>query len=75
MPVFEYKCNDCGNVSEFLEKNGKSQKHKCSKCGGSNMKKVLSGFAVGQSKSAPSPCETCFNAPCQAECEGMDCGM
>ncbi len=72
MPIFEYKCNDCGTVCEFLEKSKETQKHQCSKCGGSNLQKMLSGFAVGQSKSA-NPCESCLKGPSQAECTGM-CG-
>jgi putative FmdB family regulatory protein len=71
VPIFEYKCNDCGTVSEILEKSKEQQKHKCSKCGGSNMQKMLSGFAVGQSKSS-NPCDAC-KCPSQAECGGM-CG-
>lgn len=72
MPIFEYKCNDCGTVCEFLEKGKEPQKHKCSKCGNSNMQKILSGFAVGQSKSA-NTCEACPACPSQAECSGH-CG-
>lgn len=73
MPIFEYKCNDCGEVMEFLEKSGKLQKHKCGKCGSTNMQKMLSGFAVGQNKSS-NPCDVC-PGPSQAECEGMCGGM
>jgi putative FmdB family regulatory protein len=74
MPIFEYKCNDCGQVCEFLEKGKEPQKHKCSKCGGSNLQKMLSGFAVGQSKSGSS-CDTC-PGPSQAECCGQcNCSM
>ena len=75
MPIFEYKCNDCGKVIEFLEKSSKPQKHKCDKCGSSNMQKMLSGFAV-QNKSS-SPCDIC-PGPSQAECGGMcdgQCGL
>ncbi len=71
MPVFEYKCNDCGVVIEFLESGSKTQKHQCSKCGSMNMQKMLSGFAVGHTKSSNS-CDSC-PGPSQAECGGM-CG-
>ena len=74
MPIFEYKCNDCGKVIEFLEKSREPQPHKCGKCGSSNMTKMLSGFAVGQGKS-PNSCDACINGPCQAECEGKHHGM
>ncbi len=71
MPIFEYKCNDCGQVCEFLEKNSKPQKHQCTKCGSSNLQKKLSGFAVGPGKSGDNTCNACLNGPCQAECEGL----
>ncbi|MBN1973266.1 MAG: zinc ribbon domain-containing protein [Sedimentisphaerales bacterium] len=77
MPIFEYKCNNCGKVIEFLENSGKPQKHQCSKCGSSNLQKMLSGFAVGQNKPS-NACDSCFNRPSQAECEGMcggQCGL
>jgi putative FmdB family regulatory protein len=70
MPIFEYKCNDCGKVSEFLEKSKGPQQHKCGKCGSSNMVKMLSGFAVGQGKSENSCGSSCCNSLCQAECAG-----
>ena len=67
MPIFEYKCNDCGMVSEFLEKSWKAQQHRCSKCGSSNLQKMLSGFVVGQSKAVSSSCETCHGSQCQMD--------
>ena len=71
MPIFEYKCDDCGMVMEFLESRSKSQKHQCDKCGSMNMHKILSGFAVGHNKSS-NLCDNC-TGPSQAECGGM-CG-
>ena len=76
MPVFEYKCKDCGVVMEFLESGSKQHKHQCSKCGSMNMQKMLSGFAVGHTKSSHS-CDSC-PGPSQAECGGMcsgQCGL
>jgi putative FmdB family regulatory protein len=75
VPIFEYKCNDCGYVSEFLEKSREAQQHKCGKCGGSSLQKMLSGFAVGQSRSSTPSCDSCFNGPCQAECASGICPM
>lgn len=66
MPIFEYKCNKCGHVTEFLEKAGTAQKHICEKCSSSDLQKQLSGFAVGQSKSANQACETCPSEPCSS---------
>lgn len=59
MPIFEYKCKDCGHVTEFLEKTRTAKKHTCQKCNGPNLQKLLSGFSVGQGKTAEEKCESC----------------
>jgi len=59
MPIFEYKCNDCGHVMEFLEKQ--TSKHICEKCKSENLQKLFSGFSVGRSKPSTSGCETCLD--------------
>ncbi|MHC4750489.1 MAG: FmdB family zinc ribbon protein, partial [Planctomycetota bacterium] len=48
MPIFEYKCNNCGHTMEFLEKTRTPRKHSCEKCSSTDLHKLLSGFAVGQ---------------------------
>jgi putative FmdB family regulatory protein len=76
MPIFEYKCNKCGHVTEFLEKTGAAQKHSCEKCSSSDLQKQLSGFAVGQSKSANQICESCQDGPCPSSiCSGGTCPL
>ncbi len=73
MPIFEYKCNECEHTMEFLEKAGTSAKHVCEKCG-SDMRKLLSGFAVGRSKAATRACQTCPGGPCQTDlCQTDGC--
>ncbi|MFC1634969.1 zinc ribbon domain-containing protein [Planctomycetota bacterium] len=67
MPIFEYKCNNCGHTMEFLEKSGTSQKHTCEKCHSTDLQKLLSGFAVGQSKSMSQACESCPSGPCPSD--------
>jgi len=37
---------------EFLEKSSGKSKHSCEKCGSTDMEKLFSGFAVGQSSSS-----------------------
>ncbi|MFC1781196.1 FmdB family zinc ribbon protein [Planctomycetota bacterium] len=64
MPIFEYKCNKCGEVTEFLEKTAVRRKHICSKCNSKDLQKLLSGFAVGQSKSTNQICESCPDGEC-----------
>ncbi|UCG60102.1 MAG: hypothetical protein JSU70_11375 [Phycisphaerales bacterium] len=68
MPVFEYKCGKCGHAMEFLEKTRRAHKHVCERCGSLDLQKLFSSFAVGQSKSPPSPaCDVCPSGPCSAD--------
>jgi len=48
MPIFEYKCNKCGHMTEFLEKKADVRKHVCERCQSSDLQKLFSGFSVGQ---------------------------
>jgi len=74
MPIFEYKCNKCGHVMEFLEKTSTPRKHTCEQCGSSDVNKLLSGFAVGRSKATGAACETCPSGPCPSDiCQAGSC--
>lgn len=43
MPIYEYRCDDCGALSEFLVGVGsKTESLNCKQCGGSRLEKVLS---------------------------------
>ena len=66
MPIFEYKCNSCGSVSEFLEKAVGKANQECPKCGSKDMQKLISGFAVGHSGTAGQGCEGCADGICSA---------
>lgn len=78
MPIFEYQCQDCQHVVEVLQKNARVEKMVCPACSKRNMKKCLSGFSVGQSKSArPAACEACPSSACPGDmgCAGGACPM
>ena len=34
MPLYEYKCRDCGSTFEYMQKASDPPKKKCPKCGG-----------------------------------------
>jgi putative FmdB family regulatory protein len=51
MPLFEYKCKECGQKVEFLERGSGSGGHVCPHCGSKNLKKLFSTFAAGRSES------------------------
>jgi len=44
MPIFEYKCDNCGKITEFLEGVGESGDNKkiCKHCGNSMLTKIFS---------------------------------
>lgn len=46
MPIYEYRCKKCGQISEFLEEAGSSKKHVCQKCGSRAVEKVFSVFSA-----------------------------
>ena len=71
MPIFEYKCQQCGHVMEVLQKSRNATRQTCAQCGGSDMKKLLSGFAVGQSKAPSAP--ACDSCPSPDACGGGFC--
>jgi len=50
MPLFEYACRGCGHQFEFLTREGRSPI--CPTCGGAELDKQLSVFAVSASASA-----------------------
>jgi len=75
MPIFEFKCDKCGHIMEVLQKSRTAEAPTCEKCGGTNLKKLLSGFAVGKTAAAPA-CDSCFDAPaCGGACSGGTCPM
>jgi putative FmdB family regulatory protein len=76
MPIFEYKCEQCGHVMEVLQKGRDAGKLVCAKCGGSSLRKLLSSFAVGQARASAPACDSCSALPaCGGGCEGGMCPM
>jgi putative FmdB family regulatory protein len=41
MPIYEYRCDNCGKVSEVLIL-GASKQPRCGHCGGTNLTKLVS---------------------------------
>lgn len=70
MPIFEYKCLECNNVSEFLVGVGSTtEKLNCKNCGGEKLEKVFSRVSYAVKGTSSLPCGT--DAPrCEA---GMPC--
>ncbi len=51
MPIYEYRCRDCGRKSIFITLSVKSAIDlKCKKCGSGNLVKLVSRVAVSRSE-------------------------
>ncbi|MCC6876461.1 MAG: zinc ribbon domain-containing protein [Sandaracinaceae bacterium] len=59
MPLFEFRCQNCGN--HFEELVSSSSVPECPKCASTKLEKELSAFAVGAStpEAAPAGCGRC----------------
>ena len=65
MPLYEYQCNNCGHISEFIEKPGSKKQHKCQRCGHSPIRKIISTFSTGGSSDSDLNLgETCPTGTC-----------
>ncbi len=55
MPIYEFKCSDCGEFLELLlmKKDDDAAEFKCLKCGSYNLERVISAsnYSVGTCKS------------------------
>jgi putative FmdB family regulatory protein len=58
MPIYDYKCRDCGKISEiFLRSLNESVK--CPECGSENMEKLISASYAIKMEGHYSPGTTC----------------
>jgi len=53
MPIYEFKCQDCGRLtSVFVKSMASSYKAVCQHCGGKKLERALSRFAYHKSEQA-----------------------
>jgi len=53
MPIYEFKCADCGRLSSIFTKSmGKEFEATCQHCGGRNLSRAVSRFAYHRSEQA-----------------------
>jgi putative FmdB family regulatory protein len=51
MPIYEFKCQDCGRLSSvFVKRMRSSYRARCQHCGGRNLKRAVSRFAYHKSE-------------------------
>jgi len=64
VPIYEYKCDDCGKVTELLESSSGKTQRKCAHCGGSNLTKQLSVFSAQVKQGESKKCLGCSDNAC-----------
>ena len=70
MPIYEFRCLECNNVTEFLFVNSNdAHEIKCPNCGGEDMEKVMStsSYSMAPSPGAPRASSTtkkCASGSC-----------
>lgn len=63
MPIFEYKCTQCGFVNEMLVKSASAKPPACPKCGEKKTEKQFSTFSAVVKESTPETnCQSCPGA-------------
>jgi putative FmdB family regulatory protein len=51
MPIYEFKCQDCGRlISVFVKRMRSSHRPRCRHCGGRNLERAVSRFAYHKSE-------------------------
>jgi len=54
MPIYEYRCRECGEVTEALVPMGGKADVACSKCGSRKLERKFSVFGTGGSSARAS---------------------
>ncbi|HEC79457.1 MAG TPA: zinc ribbon domain-containing protein [candidate division WOR-3 bacterium] len=75
MPIYEYKCKDCGKITEILFKSRDEKVElNCRHCGSKNLVKQIStpgAIRMGNGQSSGATCcgrgEPCDTPPCSAD--------
>jgi len=58
MPIYDYKCRECGRVSEIFLRSPDSEDIKCPDCGSNNLERLISASYMIK-MNAPMPGTTC----------------
>jgi putative FmdB family regulatory protein len=58
MPIYDYKCRECGRVSEILISHNNDREIKCPDCGG-GMERLIPSSSYLVKASQPSSGRTC----------------
>jgi putative FmdB family regulatory protein len=73
MPIYEYRCEECGTVTDFLQKSAfVSEKVTCESCGSENVVRLLSTANVSVSGGRPAG-KTCCGS--DSRCDTPPCSV
>ena len=70
MPLYDYRCSDCGAVSEILVRGADGGSPRCSHCGGGSMERLLSSSYLIRTETRQ-PGTTCCGS--SERCETSPC--
>ncbi len=73
MPIFEYRCEECGERFEKMLRNRGQAPGPCPTCRGENLKKMFSSFSPGSGQAAAG-CDF-GECPAAGACPGGGCAM
>jgi putative FmdB family regulatory protein len=72
MPVYDFRCQECGKVSEFLlSSSSENKKPVCQRCGSQNMKRLMPAPSllrnpISSSTTCCGRTERCETPPCSS---------
>ncbi|MGC9045232.1 MAG: FmdB family zinc ribbon protein [Thermodesulfovibrio sp.] len=69
MPIYEYKCKNCGYVTEYFFNKAEEKEIVCKNCGSRDLEKILSRVNISSSfsqkgKTCCGRNERCSTPPC-----------
>jgi putative FmdB family regulatory protein len=73
MPIYDYRCHECGKVSEVFLRSFDSPAIRCPHCGSERVKKLFSASYVvrGETRTPGTTCcgrtERCETPPCSTD--------
>lgn len=77
MPIYEYKCEKCGAVNEFIVL-GNAEALQCKSCSSTDLIKLMSAHNTGSGSSVPDfsgmPTGGCCGTPGSCGSPGSCCG-
>jgi putative FmdB family regulatory protein len=72
MPIYDYRCRQCGQVCEVFQRTLDAKPGKCPSCGSETLERLISAFSVlGSGAGEGTTCcgrdTPCDSPPCSAD--------